>query len=194
MFINITVALSWSRHVFVWNNIWHALFTHSIPTQRGRGRLINRPMQPIKTGGNNPDKKQIWGLSYKTNLSCTPFFKSSSGWSTKEMSPCGCRICFSLIALSGYLIRWQMTKTPPVTERLSLCLSLTHKLFHTIHSLSFLLTHSHEHLFSRTCSTATKLSVKFHLVHLLAFLCLRNKSSLKWKWVALSLKSEKIYR
>lgn len=92
---------------------------------RRRGRLINRPLQPMKTGGNNPDKRQIWSLSYKTNFNCTPFFKSSSGWRTRELNPCGCRICFSLIALSGYLIRWQMTKTPPVTDRLSLSPSLS---------------------------------------------------------------------
>lgn len=109
---------------------------------RRRGRLINRPLQPMKTGGNNPDERQIWSLSYKTNFNHTPFFKSSSGWRTRELNPCGCGICFSLIALSGYLIRWQMTKTPPVTDRLSLplCLSLIHKLFHTMLSLSFPLT------------------------------------------------------
>ena len=112
---------------------------------RRRGRLINRPLQPMKTGGNNLDKRQIWSLSYKTNFNCTPFFKSSSGWRTRELNPCGCRICFSLIALSGYLIRWQMTKTPPFTGKLPLSLSLplTHKLFHTMLSLSFPLTYAH---------------------------------------------------
>lgn len=101
----------------------------------------------MKTGGNNPDKRQIWSLSYKTNFNCTPFFKSSSGWRTRELNPCGCRICFSLIALSGYLIRWQMTKTPPFTDKLCLFLSLylTHKLFHTMHSLSFPFTDTHAH-------------------------------------------------
>lgn len=103
---------------------------------RRRGRLINRPLQPMKTGGNNPDKRHIWSLSYKTNFNCTPFFKSSSRWRTTELNPCGCRICFSLIALSGYLIRWQMTKTP-------LPLPLTHKLFHTMPSLFFFLPHTH---------------------------------------------------
>lgn len=80
---------------------------------RRRGRLIKRPLQPMKTGGNNPDNRHIWSLSYKTNFSRTPFFKSSSGWGTTELNPCGCRICFPLIALSGYLTRWQLTKTPP---------------------------------------------------------------------------------
>lgn len=105
---------------------------------RREGRLINRPLQPMKTGGNNPDKRHIRSLSYKTNFNCTPFFKSSSRWRTTELNPCGCRICFSLIALSGYLIRWQMTKTP-------LPLPLTHKLFRTMPSLFFPLTHSHAH-------------------------------------------------
>lgn len=91
-----------------------------------RGRLINRPLQPMKTGGNNPDKRQIWSLSYKTNFNCAPFFKSSSGWRTRELNPCGCRICFSLIALSGYLIRWRKTKTPPFTDKFALFLSLWH--------------------------------------------------------------------
>lgn len=90
----------------------------------------------MKTGGNNPDKRQIWSLSYKTNFNCTPFFKSSSGWRTRELNPRGCRICFSLIALSGYLIRWQMTKTPPFTDKLSLSLSLLS------FSLSLSLTHN----------------------------------------------------
>lgn len=93
------------------------------PQKKRKGRLINRPLQSMKTGGNNPDKRQIWSLAYKTNFNCTPFFKSSSEWRTGELKPCGCRICFSLIALSGYLTQWQMTKTPPVTARLSLCLS-----------------------------------------------------------------------
>lgn len=130
---------------------------------RRRGRLINRPLQPMKTGGNNPDKRQIWSLSYKTNFNCTPFFKSSSGWRTRELNPCGCRICFSLIALSGYLIRWQMTKTPPVTDRLSLslfvslwytncstqcilCLSHSHTLMHILsHCFTLLLKDIHSH-------------------------------------------------
>lgn len=98
---------------------------------RRRGRLINRPLQPMKTGGNNPDKRQIWSLSYKTNFNWAPFFKSSSGWRTRELNPCGCRICFSLIALSGYLIRWQMTKTPPFIDKLSLFLSLWHTICST---------------------------------------------------------------
>ena len=90
----------------------------------------------MKTGGNNPDKRQIWSLSYKTNFNCTPFFKSSSGWRTRELNPRGCRICFSLIALSGYLIRWQMTKTPPFTDKLSLSLSLSLSPFFLSLSLS----------------------------------------------------------
>lgn len=137
---------------------------------RRRGRLINRPLQPMKTGGNNPDKRHIWSLSYKTNFNCTPFFKSSSRWRTTELNPCGCRICFSLIALSGYLIRWQMTKTP-------LPLPLTHKLFHTMPSL-FSLPPSHTlHILSRCLTLPHKEprshnwpSAKLLLVRLSSFL------------------------
>lgn len=119
-----------------------------------RGRLINRPLQPMKTGGNNPDKRQIWRLSYKTNFNCTPFFKSSSGWRTRELNPCGCRICFSLIALSGYLIRWQMTKTPPFADKLSLSLSDTQTVSHN--AFSVFLTHM------RTCMSSHTLTLYTH--------------------------------
>lgn len=108
------------RIVYQTRSLRHSIL--SSPPKR-KGRLINRPLQSMKTGGNNPDKRQIWSLSYKTNFNSTPFFKSSSEWRTGELKPLGCRICFSLIALSGYLTQWQMTKTPPVTDRLSLCLS-----------------------------------------------------------------------
>lgn len=109
---------------------------HPLQLQKRKGRLINRRLQSMKTGGNNPDKRQIWSLSYKTNFNCTPFFKSSSEWRTGELKPCGCRICFSLIALSGYLTQCQMTKIPPVTDRLSLCLS---------QSILCVFTHVHTH-------------------------------------------------
>lgn len=101
----------------------------------GSRRLINRPLQPMKTGGNNPDKRQIWSLSYKTNFNRTPFFKSSSGWRTRELNPRGCRICFSLIALSGYLIPWQMTRTPPSTDSPPPPPHPSLSLFHTMNSV-----------------------------------------------------------
>ena len=85
---------------------------HPLQSLKRRGRSINRPFQPMKTGGNNPDKRQIWSLSYKTNFNCTPFFKSSSGWRTTELNLCGCRICFSLIALSGHPVADDQNPTP----------------------------------------------------------------------------------
>lgn len=154
---------------------------------RRRGRLINRPLQPMKTGGNNPDKRQIWSLSYKTNFNCTPFFKSSSGWRTRELNPCGCRICFSLIALSGYLIRWQMTKTPPFTDKLSLSFSLPDCFTQYI----LCLPHSHtlEHILSHCLTLPHKDAgshnwpfAKFQLVHLSSLPFTQGtNASLQWQ-------------
>lgn len=151
----------------------------------------------MKTGGNNPDKRQIWSLSYKTNFNCTPFFKSSSGWRTRELNPCGCRICFSLIALSGYLIRWQMTKTPPFTDKLSLFLWHTNCFTQCILCL-LCLSHTHAHPLTLSYTSPqghTQPQLSFRQVSVVApfmpSILIRHKCSLQW-WRA-DLPLEKSY-
>ena len=75
------------------------------------------------------------------------FSKAHQGEERQSWTCVAAEFVFSLIALSGYLIRWQMTKTPTFTDKLALlpslwhtkcftqcvlCLSLSHTLIHTL--------------------------------------------------------------
>lgn len=111
----------------------------------------------MKTGGNNPDKRQTWSLSYKTNFNCSHFSKAHQS-EEQELRPCGCRICFSL---SGYLIQWQMTTTPPVRQAKSLSL--------IVYSLCF------PHTFTKTPSR----TARFQQVYLLSIYCHKAQKQCK---------------
>lgn len=52
---------------------------HPLRPLRRRGRLINRPLQPMKTGGNNPDKRQIWTSHTKPISTALHFSKAHQG-------------------------------------------------------------------------------------------------------------------